>query len=139
MARTFRLALAQINPTVGDIPGNTSRILDYVERARQAQADLVAFPELAIPGYPPEDLLFKPSFLQDNMAAMQQVVAASRDIAVVVGYVHLGADISNAAAWATTASSSTPTTRCTCPITGCSTRTATSAVAIPVQYTPSTA
>ena len=61
MARTFRLALAQINPTVGDIPGNTARILEYIERAREAQADLVAFPELAVPGYPPEDLLFKPS------------------------------------------------------------------------------
>ena len=98
MARTFRLALAQINPTVGDIPGNTARILDYMDRARQAQADLVAFPELAISGYPPEDLLFKTSFLQDNVSAMNQVVAASQDIAVVVGYVHVGADISNAAA-----------------------------------------
>ena len=88
MARTFRLALAQINPTVGDIPGNTAKILDYLERARQAQADLVAFPEMAICGYPPEDLLFKTPFLQDNVAAMQQVVAASQGIAVVVGYVH---------------------------------------------------
>ena len=50
MARTFRLALAQINPTVGDIAGNTAKILDYLERAREAQADLVAFPELAITG-----------------------------------------------------------------------------------------
>ena len=100
MARTFRLALAQINPTVGDIPGNTAKILDYMERARQAQADLVAFPELAICGYPPEDLLFKTPFLQDNVAAMRRVVAASQDIAVVVGYVHVGTDISNAAAFA---------------------------------------
>ena len=98
MARTFRLALAQINPTVGDIPGNTAKILDYLERARQAQADLVAFPEMSICGYPPEDLLFKTPFLQDNVAAMQQVVAASQGIAVVVGYVHVGTDISNAAA-----------------------------------------
>ena len=67
MARTFRLALAQINPTVGDIAGNTAKILDYLERAREAQADLVAFPELAITGYPPEDLLFKRSFLTDNV------------------------------------------------------------------------
>ena len=98
MARTFRLALAQINPTVGDIPGNTAKILDYMERARQAQADLVAFPEMAICGYPPEDLLFKTPFLQDNVAAMERVVAASQDIAVVVGYVHVGTDITNAAA-----------------------------------------
>ena len=98
MTRTFRLALAQINSTVGDIPGNASKIIDYLEQAREVQADLVAFPELAITGYPPEDLLFKPSFLRDNVAAMERVVAASQGIAVVVGYVHMGADISNAAA-----------------------------------------
>jgi len=98
MLRKFRLALAQINPTVGDITGNTARILEYLERAREAQADLVAFPELAITGYPPEDLLFKPSFLQANVEAMQQVVAASAGIAVVVGYVQVGASTANAAA-----------------------------------------
>lgn len=98
MIRKFRLALAQINPTVGDIPGNTAKIIEYVEHARQAHADLVAFPELAITGYPPEDLLFKPSFLQANTEAMEQVVAAARGIAVVVGYVQRGPDIANAAA-----------------------------------------
>jgi NAD+ synthase (glutamine-hydrolysing) len=98
MVRKFRLALAQINSTVGDIPGNTAKIIEYVERAREAQADLVAFPELAITGYPPEDLLFKTSFLQANVAAMHQVVAAARGIAVVVGYVQMGSDITNAAA-----------------------------------------
>ena len=98
MTRTFRLALAQINSTVGDIPGNTAKIIDYLEQARAAQADLVAFPELAITGYPPEDLLFKSSFLRDNVAAMEEVVAASQGIAVVVGYVQMGKDISNAAA-----------------------------------------
>jgi NAD+ synthase (glutamine-hydrolysing) len=98
MLRKFRLALAQINPTVGDIPGNTAKIIEYVERAREVQADLVAFPELAITGYPPEDLLLKPSFLRDNVAAMERVMEAARDIAVLVGYVHLDSDISNAAA-----------------------------------------
>ena len=98
MVRTFRLALAQINTTVGDIPGNTAKIIDYVERAREAQADLVAFPELAITGYPPEDLLFKTSFLQANEEAMKQVIAAAKGIAVVVGYVQVGPDIANAAA-----------------------------------------
>ena len=108
MARTFRLALAQINPTVGDIAGNTAKILDYLERAREAQADLVAFPELAITGYPPEDLLFKRSFLTDNVAAMEKVAAASQGIAVVLGYVHIvslerqsedvGPQVTNAAA-----------------------------------------
>ena len=89
MARTFRLALAQINPTVGDIPGNTAKILDYLERAQEAQADLVAFPEMATTGYPPEDLLFKTSFLTDNVAAMEKVAAASKGIAVVLGYVNI--------------------------------------------------
>ncbi len=103
MIRSFRLALAQMNPTVGDIDGNTARIIEYVERARECGADLVAFPELAITGYPPEDLLFKTSFLQANEAAMHRVVAAAQDIAVVVGYVEVGdsatgADIANAAA-----------------------------------------
>ena len=98
MVRKFRLALAQINSTVGDIPGNTAKIIEYVERAREAQADMVAFPELAITGYPPEDLLFKTSFLQANVAAMRQVVAAAKGIAVVVGYVEMGPDIANAAA-----------------------------------------
>ena len=103
MIRSFRLALAQMNPTVGDIDANTARIIEYVGRAREHQADLVAFPELAITGYPPEDLLFKTSFLQANDVAMRRVVAAARDIAVVVGYVEVGAsatgtDIANAAA-----------------------------------------
>ena len=87
MARTFRLALAQINLTVGDLPGNTARMLEYLEQAREAGADLVAFPELATTGYPPEDLLFKGSFVDANVAAMHQVVAASEGIAVVLGYV----------------------------------------------------
>ena len=98
MTRTFRVALAQVNTTVGDIPGNTALMLDFVEQARKMQADLVAFPEMSTTGYPPEDLLFKPSFLRENVAAMEKIVAAARDIAVIVGYVHLGTDISNAAA-----------------------------------------
>ena len=98
MTRTFRVALAQVNTTVGDIPGNTALMLDFVEQARKMQADLVAFPEMSTTGYPPEDLLFKPSFLRENVAAMEKIIAAARDIAVIVGYVHLGTDISNAAA-----------------------------------------
>ena len=94
----MKVALAQINPTVGDLEGNTTKIIGLVEEARSLGADLVAFPELAITGYPPEDLLFKPSFLQANMDAMHSVVAASRDIAVVVGFAEAGSDIYNAAA-----------------------------------------
>ena len=98
MTRTLRVALAQINTTVGDIPGNAAVILEYVERAREVKADLVAFPELSTTGYPPEDLLFKPSFLRDNVAAMEKIVASAKDIAIILGYVQLGTDISNAAA-----------------------------------------
>ena len=87
MARTFRLALAQLNLTVGDLPGNTARMVEYLHLARESGADLVAFPELATTGYPPEDLLFKKSFIEANVAAMEQVVAESRGIAVVLGYV----------------------------------------------------
>ena len=96
--RTFRLALAQINTTVGDLDGNASRIIGLVEKARDLGADLVAFPEMAIPGYPAEDLVFKPSFIQDNIRAMRRVVEASTDIAVVVGFVDADTDIYNAAA-----------------------------------------
>ena len=84
--RTFRLAMAQINPTVGDLEGNTAKITGYIEQARSLKADLVAFTELAIPGYPPEDLLFKPQFIQDNLRYLDKVVKASHDIAVVVGF-----------------------------------------------------
>ena len=108
MARNFRLALAQINPTVGDISGNVSKILDYLERARDVQASLVAFPEMATTGYPPEDLLFKKDFLTENVAAMERVAVASKGIAVVLGYVNIvslerqsevvGPEITNAAA-----------------------------------------
>ena len=99
MSKIFRIALAQINPIVGDITTNTSMILDYVQRARNLNVDLVAFPELAITGYPPEDLLFKKSFIQANVAAMNSIVEASEDVAVVVGYVEQdGIDLFNSAA-----------------------------------------
>ena len=87
MPRTFRIALAQINLTVGDLAGNTARMLDYMAQARDRGADLVAFPELATTGYPPEDLLFKRSFVDGNVAAMEEVVASSQGIGVVVGFV----------------------------------------------------
>ena len=97
--RTFRLALAQVNPTVGDIAGNTDIVLRRIEEARAAQADLVALPELMLTGYPPEDLLLKPSFIRDNIAALERVVAASKGIAVVVGFVNSeGNQVYNAAA-----------------------------------------
>jgi NAD+ synthase (glutamine-hydrolysing) len=96
--RKFRLAMAQINPTVGDMEGNTAKIIQYLDQARALGADLVAFPELAIPGYPPEDLVFKPQFVRDNRRCMEKVVAASEGIAVVVGFVDANDGIYNAAA-----------------------------------------
>ena len=104
MPRIFRLALAQVNLTVGDLAGNTARMLDYMARARDCGADLVAFPELATTGYPPEDLLFKRSFVDGNVAAMEEVVASSQGNAVVLGFVRPldsdrpGAGIANSAA-----------------------------------------
>ncbi len=96
--RTLRLALAQTNPTVGDLDGNTARILDYVGRARAVDADVVAFPELAITGYPPEDLLFKPQLIRDNLNRTRQVAEASRGICVVFGFVDEADGLYNAAA-----------------------------------------
>ncbi len=98
MMRTLRLALAQMNPTVGDLDGNARKIVDLISEARGLGADLVAFPEMAITGYPAEDLLFKPSFIHDNLEAMRRVVAASEDIAVIVGFVDSDTDIHNACA-----------------------------------------
>ena len=97
--RTFRLALAQINLSVGDLTGNTEKIIDYIGRARDLQADMVAFPELAIPGYPPEDLVLKPQFIESNRRSLDQVVEASQGIAVVSGFVAVAyGDTHNAAA-----------------------------------------
>lgn len=95
----FRLALAQINPTVGDLAGNAEKILAHIGRARELGAHLVAFPELAIPGYPPEDLLLKPSFIAANRAAVEEIAAQVQGIVAVVGFVDQDAsDIYNAAA-----------------------------------------
>ena len=85
--RTFRIAMVQMNSTVGDLDGNVRRITAWLREAKKAKADLVAFPELAITGYPPEDLLLKPRFLADNRRALQEVVRHCRGIAAVVGYV----------------------------------------------------
>ena len=96
--RTLRLALGQINTTVGDLDGNTSKVIAYIKQARSMEADLVAFPEMAITGYPPEDLLLKPSFIEDNLDRMHQVIASSKGITVVVGFADADSNIYNAAA-----------------------------------------
>jgi len=85
--RLFRIAMAQMNPTVGDVEGNVRRILGWMREAQKAKADLVAFPELAITGYPPEDLLLKPTFLEDNRRGLDEVIRHCRNTTAVVGYV----------------------------------------------------
>ncbi len=82
----MRIALAQINPTVGDISGNVRKIIDYTARAKALRAEVVVFPELAICGYPPKDLLLKPQFVDDNLRALQLIAKRSMGIDVLVGY-----------------------------------------------------
>ncbi len=85
--RTFRIAMVQMNATVGDLDGNVRRITGWLREAKKAKADLVAFPELAITGYPPEDLLLKPRFIADNRRALLEIVRHCRGLAAVLGYV----------------------------------------------------
>jgi NAD+ synthase (glutamine-hydrolysing) len=94
----LRVALAQLNPTVGDLDGNLAEMVDAYDRAEAAGCDLVAFPELAITGYPPEDLVLKPGFVADNIAALGKLAAHTGRCAAVVGFVDQDRDIYNAAA-----------------------------------------
>ena len=96
--RQLRIGLAQVNVTVGDVEGNTRRVLDEIERARPLGVDLVAFPELCLTGYPPEDLLFRSAFIEANLRALDRVARASAGLTVVVGFVDRRDDIMNAAA-----------------------------------------
>jgi NAD+ synthase (glutamine-hydrolysing) len=96
--RRIRIALAQVNPTVGAIEGNARLVIDWMERARGQGADIVAFPELTLTGYPPEDLLFKPAFIEANRRALADVAAHSRGLTAVLGFVDKRDDIFNAAA-----------------------------------------
>src|SRR2546423_10245711 len=82
----MRIALAQVNPTVGDLSGNARIVIDGIDRAREMGADLVCFPELVITGYPPEDLLLKPSFVRDNIAQLNLVARATKGISAVGGF-----------------------------------------------------
>ena len=85
----MKIALAQINPTVGDFDGNTRKILKFAEQAAQGSADLVIFPELAVCGYPPADLLEKPAFVARAGQVIEEIAAqtASSGISVICGYV----------------------------------------------------
>jgi len=94
----IRVALCQISPVVGDLAGNAEHITNALGVAEASGADLAVFPELAITGYPPEDLLLKPGFVSDNLAALERVARATRSCAAVVGFVDEGLDLYNAAA-----------------------------------------
>ena len=92
----MRLALAQINSVVGDLDGNAARVVEWLEQARDANADLVLFPELVVTGYPPEDLLLRPGFIRAARRAVDGIAKATHGITVLVGAPHLDADLYNA-------------------------------------------
>ncbi len=96
--RTLRIGLCQINTTVGDIEGNRRKIVDYIARGKKRGADLLAFPEMAVTGYPPEDLLLMPKFIDANLKAIREITKATTSITAIVGFVHKEGDIFNSAA-----------------------------------------
>ena len=87
---SLRIGLAQLNTVVGDIDGNASRIIELMDRANASGCDIVAFPELAITGYPPEDLLLRSGFVDDVRVALDRIIAASSSCTAVVGFVEQG-------------------------------------------------
>ncbi len=94
----MRIAMAQINAIVGDVEGNTRRICEGMEAAAEGGADLVAFPELAVTGYPPEDLLLKPDFVAANREALREIARRTPALTAVVGFVDADDALYNAAA-----------------------------------------
>src|SRR5438105_8757329 len=94
----MRLALAQIDTVVGDLDGNRQRILSRLEQARDAGADLVLFPELAVTGYPPEDLLLRPAFVREARRSLDLIAREVRDTVALVGCPLLDRDLHNTCA-----------------------------------------
>ncbi len=95
----MRVALAQINTTVGDVWGNVGKMTDALERAVEADADFVAFPELTVTGYPPEDLLMRPSFIQENLEGLEEFARiVPQGITCAAGFVDLNGDLFNSCA-----------------------------------------
>lgn len=94
----LRIALAQINVTIGDIQGNAAKIKENLERAKAAKAQIVLFPELTLAGYPPEDLLLKPGFAAANRAALESLLPHTAGLTAMVGFVDRRDDLFNAAA-----------------------------------------
>jgi NAD+ synthase (glutamine-hydrolysing) len=98
MGQSLRVALAQVNPVVGDLEGNGRLVVDWIGRAREQGADIVCFPELVLTGYPPEDLVLKRSFVRDNLRQLDLVTRATKGITAVVGFVDDDGATFNAAA-----------------------------------------
>ncbi len=98
MTAPLRIALAQLNAVVGDIAGNEAKIAEQIAAAREGGAQLVCFPELALTGYPPEDLLLKEHFLADAGAALERLAESTHGIVAIVGYPERAEDVHNAAA-----------------------------------------
>ena len=94
----LRIALSQNNFKVGDIKGNVRKIKDSISKAKNKDVDVLCFPELSITGYPPEDLLLKPGFINDNIEALYEVAEYSGSIIVILGFVDKKEDIFNSAA-----------------------------------------
>ena len=94
----MRLALVQMNSVVGDLDGNRARILEGLEQARGLGAELVLFPELAITGYPPEDLLLRPGFVRAAERSLETLAQEVRDVVALVGTPHFDRDLYNACA-----------------------------------------
>src|ERR1700741_3952665 len=97
-ARPGRIALASMNPTVGGLPGNAKRVIEFIGQARAMGVDIVAFPELVLTGYPPEDLLLRPDFIDQNQAALEEVTRATRGITAIIGFAQRAEAVYNAAA-----------------------------------------
>lgn len=99
MKRHLRLAIGQINCTVGDLDGNCKKIIEYTQRAKSFGTDIISFPELAITGYPPEDLLLNMKFIEDDLDALKRLARSINSITAIIGFVDKkGKDIYNAAA-----------------------------------------
>ena len=96
--RTLRISMAQINPIVGDLAGNRDKIVEFMNRAKKLGADIVVFTELAVTGYPPEDLLLKPQFVKDNLRALKDIAKTTKGMTAIVGFVDSGEDLYDAAA-----------------------------------------
>src|SRR5438067_4547402 len=92
----MRLALAQINSVVGDVDGNSARVVEWLGRARGENADLVLFPELVVTGYPPEDLLLRPGFVRAARRAVESIAKKTRGVTALVGAPYLDTDLFNA-------------------------------------------